>query len=64
MEKDYGKPVDVWSCGVIFAELLQSISENCPDYNNRKCIFAGKYCFPLSPNKKANLDDNGIPKNN
>jgi hypothetical protein len=31
MEKDYGKPVDIWACGVIFGELLQTLAENCPD---------------------------------
>ena len=27
----------------------------------RKCLFPGKYCFPLSPNKKVDIDEQGIP---
>jgi hypothetical protein len=52
MEKDYGKPVDIWAAGVIFGELLLMIEENCPRFEDRNCLFAGKYCFPLSPKRK------------
>ena len=61
MEKDYGKEVDVWATGVIFGELLFTLQANCPDFANRKCLFPGKYCFPLSPNKNAEIDEIGIP---
>lgn len=30
MEKDYGKKIDVWSIGVIFAELIKMKEQN-PD---------------------------------
>lgn len=52
MEKDYGKAVDIWSTGVIFGEFLSTIEENCPKTENRSCLFPGKSCFPLSPNKR------------
>jgi len=61
MEKDYSKPVDIWSIGVIMGELLNSIEGNQPPETQRKCLFPGKYCFPLSPNKQSELDEEGIP---
>lgn len=61
MEKDYGKEVDIWATGVIFGELLYTLEANCPNFENRKCLFPGKYCFPLSPNKNADIDEIGIP---
>jgi len=61
MEKDYGTEVDIWASGVILGELLHTLQENCPNFANRKCLFPGKYCFPLSPNKDANIDEIGIP---
>ena len=61
MEKDYGKEGDIWSTGIIFGELLNTLEQNCPDFKRRKCLFPGKYCFPLSPNKNGDIDDIGIP---
>lgn len=63
MEKDYGKAVDIWSAGVIFGELLKTIEENNSDFEERTCLFPGCHCFPLSPNRKQELDNDGIPKN-
>lgn len=51
LEKDYGEPVDVWAVGCIFAELLQMMQENVADPKERKALFPGEYCFPLSPDK-------------
>ena len=64
MEKEYGKAVDIWSTGVIFGEILQTLKENCEDFKQRKCLFPGKFCFPLSPNAQAALNDYGIPIEN
>jgi len=61
MEKDYGKAVDIWSTGVIFGEFLSTIEANCPKTENRSCLFPGKSCFPLSPNKRIQLNHEGIP---
>merc|ERR1719242_2146732 len=41
-------PVDMWSIGAIFAELLQMQRENRPDPTKRGPIFPGESCFPLS----------------
>lgn len=62
LEKDYGKACDVWSAGAIFGELLQTLPENVPVARDRTCQFPGTYCFPLSPNKYALLDADGIPE--
>ena len=64
MEKDYGKAADIWSVGVIFGELLQTLASSVGDFRQRKCLFPGKFCFPLSPNARAALDDDGIPIEN
>jgi mitogen-activated protein kinase 1/3 len=61
MEKDYGKEVDIWAIGIIFGELLNTLERNCPNFENRRCLFPGKYCFPLSPNKNTEIDEIGIP---
>lgn len=51
LEKDYGEAIDVWSIGCIFAELLTMMKENVPNQTDRKPLFPGKSCFPLSPDK-------------
>lgn len=61
MEKDYGKEVDIWAVGVIWGELLSTLEQNCPNPKKRRCLFPGKYCFPLSPNNNDECDDLGIP---
>ena len=51
LEKDYGPQVDMWAVGCIFAELLGMMKENAPTFMDRKPLFPGKSCFPLSPAK-------------
>lgn len=51
LEKDYGAAIDIWSVGCIVAELLGMMKENAPTYLDRKPLFPGKSCFPLSPDK-------------
>ena len=41
LEKDYGEPIDIWSIGCIFAELLTMIKENAPTFVDRKPLFPG-----------------------
>lgn len=53
LEKDYGPAIDIWSAGCIFGELLSMIKENAPTYLDRKPLFPGNSCFPLSPDHKA-----------
>lgn len=61
MEKDYGKEVDIWAAGVIWGELLCTLEENCTNPKKRRCLFPGRYCFPLSPDIMADCDEQGIP---
>src|SRR5450830_1040097 len=53
LEKDYGPAIDMWSVGCIFAELLGMMKESAPTYLDRRPLFPGKSCFPLSPDKHA-----------
>jgi len=61
LEKDYGPAIDVWSVGCIFGELLGMMKENAPTYLDRKPLFPGKSCFPLSPNNKLTEKRKGFP---
>jgi mitogen-activated protein kinase 1/3 len=63
LEKDYGPAIDTWAIGCIFAELLGMMKENAPTFMDRKPLFPGKSCFPLSPDKGADSSDHGFPKN-
>jgi len=53
LEKDYGPAVDMWSVGCVFAELLGTMKESAPTFLDRKPLFPGQSCFPLSPSNKA-----------
>lgn len=53
LEKDYGPAIDIWSIGCVFAELLGMMKENSPTFMDRKPLFPGKSCFPLSPAKQV-----------
>ena len=61
LEKDYGAAIDMWSVGCIFAELLGMMKESAPTYLDRKPLFPGKSCFPLSPDKHAKEERKGFP---
>jgi mitogen-activated protein kinase 1/3 len=61
LEKDYGPAIDVWSVGCIFAELLGMMKESAPTYLDRKPLFPGKSCFPLSPDSHAKENKSGFP---
>lgn len=63
LEKEYGPAIDVWSVGCIFAELLGMMKESAPTYLDRKPLFPGKSCFPLSPDHDSKSTDNrqGFP---
>ena len=52
MEKDYGKKIDVWSIGAIFAEMYLMSEENPDPYSKRRPFFPGRSCYPLSPDKR------------
>ena len=61
LEKDYGPAIDMWSVGCIFAELLGMMKESAPTYLDRKPLFPGKSCFPLSPDKHVKEERGGFP---
>jgi mitogen-activated protein kinase 1/3 len=61
LEKDYGPGVDVWSIGCIFAELLGVVKGNAATFADRKPLFPGRSCFPLSPSKQKTETINGFP---
>ena len=48
----YGKPSDIWSLGVMFAEMLACSAPYSQTENfkaNKRYLFKGKHCFPISP---------------
>ncbi|CAI2361136.1 unnamed protein product [Moneuplotes crassus] len=59
LERDYGPPIDIWSIGCIFAELLTMLRENAKSTFERKPLFPGSSCYPLSPSAK-NKEKGGI----
>lgn len=61
LEKEYGPAIDVWSVGCIFAELLGMMKESAPTYLDRRPLFPGKSCFPLSPDKNPKEEKSGFP---
>ena len=63
LEKDYGESIDIWAVGCIFAELLSMMQDNYPNINDRKPLFPGGSCFPLSPDKNRKAGPDGFPLN-
>jgi mitogen-activated protein kinase 1/3 len=61
LEKDYGPAIDTWAVGCIFAEMLSMMKEHAPTYLDRKPLFPGNSCFPLSPDHKAPMSKLGFP---
>ena len=61
LEKDYGPAIDMWSIGCIFAELLGMMKTKSSTFMERKPLFPGKSCFPLSPAKDLTESRNGFP---
>jgi mitogen-activated protein kinase 1/3 len=52
LDRNYNKKIDIWAVGAIFWELLQMKKENVSSYYQRKAMFMGKSCMPLSPSKR------------
>ncbi len=61
LEKIYTSAVDVWAAGCIFAELLQLVKDVEPNPRNRKPLFPGNSCFPLSPSRHPTMMLAGMP---
>ena len=49
MEENYGAAIDIWAVGCIFAELLAMLQGNSKNFADRKPLFPGESCYPLSP---------------
>jgi len=47
-ERELLPAVDMWAVGCIFSELLQMLQETCRSSHDRKPLFPGTSCFPLS----------------
>lgn len=60
LEKDYGQAVDMWSVGCIFGELLGMMKESAATYLDRKPLFTGTSCYPLSPDRHAKESKSGF----
>lgn len=61
LEKMYSTAIDIWAVGCVFAELIQMLSENCPDYRCRRPLFPGVSCFPVSPSHNPSMRIGGLP---
>jgi len=48
--RDLLPQIDIWAIGCILSELFQMLTECIPNPLNRKPLFTGKTCFPLSCN--------------
>ena len=65
LERDYGPPIDIWSVGCIFAELLTMLKENAKSQFERKPLFPGTSWYPLSPSSSMQASkkrDNSVSK--
>jgi len=49
MNQMYGFSIDMWSIGCIFAELLSMMETNFESWTDRRPLFPGTSCYPLSP---------------
>jgi len=55
--QDYTSAVDMWSVGCIFAELLSMQCESVKWPHDRKPLFPGRSCFPLSADSAHTYQD-------
>jgi mitogen-activated protein kinase 1/3 len=61
LEHNYTTAIDVWSVACIMAELCGMQSANAPTFLDRKPLFPGQSCFPLSPDSNAKPGRHGFP---
>jgi len=56
-ERDLLTAVDMWAVGCIFSELLQMLQGTCRSPHDRKPLFPGTSCFPLSAKDPFEYND-------
>jgi len=59
LKQEHLPAIDMWSVGCIFGELLQMNDRFCKDSSQRKCLFPGSTCFPLSGKDPFSKSDRG-----
>ena len=52
LERKYSNAIDIWSVGCIMGELMTMTEQ----WTERKPLFPGKACYPLSPPKSADMN--------
>lgn len=61
LEKIYSSAIDIWAVGCVFGELLEMMKDNQPNYRNRRPLFPGTSCFPVSPSHDQDIKIMGFP---
>lgn len=56
-ERELLPAVDMWAVGCIFSELLQMLQDTCRSAHDRKPLFPGTSCFPLSAKDPFEYND-------
>jgi len=56
-EREMLPAVDMWAAGCIFSELLQMLQDTCRSPHDRKPLFPGTSCFPLSAKDPFEYND-------
>lgn len=59
LKQEHLPAIDMWSVGCIFGELLQMNDRFCKDHTQRKCLFPGSTCWPLSGKDPFSKSDRG-----
>jgi mitogen-activated protein kinase 1/3 len=57
---EYGFPADMWSAGCILADLLEMQSNSGVLPKQRRALFPGGYCTPLSPTSENDRGSNQL----
>ena len=59
MDNSYNQASDIWSVGLILAELMQVLENGASYQKNSVAFVQGNSCYPISP---ANENDNEVDK--
>ena len=59
MDKSYDKASDIWSVGLILAELMQVLENGGSFLKNSVALIQGNSCYPISPVNEDNEVDRG-----